>query len=367
MIRVVPANSPMPELKGFLVEADEEDGYLYLTATNLECSIQRKYKAAVETGGGFVLRANLLLHIVERLSGEEIFFDEAENKQITIKSGNAVYTLPAYPVKAYPKPEMPFPEETITVMGLKELYAKTNFAASTDKNKPAFTGIHLEVTEERIRAVASDAIRMSLAEKKVKSNGKLSVTLPKTSLSYLVSAVGDDDTLECGFCGMSLVFMKSGMMFSTRIIKAQYIDADMLLSSVKPDYLAKVENQELKESLGVVLSASAMGTRQSPVKVDLLPDRIGFSTENDMGQGNGSVKAVAVEYSQNMMFWYPSKQMKDIFRVITGETVIMVSKSGYMVVMDAGSRYMLTPQRKPEPVQFTPKKKPKEEAKNKAA
>ena len=36
MIKVVPKNSPTHELKGFLIEANEDDGYLYMTANNLE-------------------------------------------------------------------------------------------------------------------------------------------------------------------------------------------------------------------------------------------------------------------------------------------------------------------------------------------
>ena len=36
MISVVPKTSPVQELKGFLVEANEDDGHLYLTANNQE-------------------------------------------------------------------------------------------------------------------------------------------------------------------------------------------------------------------------------------------------------------------------------------------------------------------------------------------
>lgn len=55
MISVVPKNSTIQELKGFLVEANEDDGYVYLTANNQEVAIQRKFKPIVETGGNFVI------------------------------------------------------------------------------------------------------------------------------------------------------------------------------------------------------------------------------------------------------------------------------------------------------------------------
>ena len=64
MIRVVPKSAAVKELKGFLIEANEDDGYLYLTANNLEAAIQRKFKPVVETGGEFVMDAKLLTDIL---------------------------------------------------------------------------------------------------------------------------------------------------------------------------------------------------------------------------------------------------------------------------------------------------------------
>lgn len=40
MLPIVPKNAPVQELKGFLIEANEDDGYLYMTANNLEVAIQ---------------------------------------------------------------------------------------------------------------------------------------------------------------------------------------------------------------------------------------------------------------------------------------------------------------------------------------
>ena len=59
MFKVVPKTSPSKELTGFLVEVNEDDGFVYLTANNLESSIQRKMKPIVETGGTFVMNAKM--------------------------------------------------------------------------------------------------------------------------------------------------------------------------------------------------------------------------------------------------------------------------------------------------------------------
>ena len=76
MISVVPKTSPVQELKGFLVEANEDDGHLYLTANNQEVAIQRKFKPAVESGGNFVMEAKLLVDILTLLGGDDVVFEE---------------------------------------------------------------------------------------------------------------------------------------------------------------------------------------------------------------------------------------------------------------------------------------------------
>ena len=94
MIRVVPVGCKMLELEGFLVECNEDDGYLYLTATNLESSILRKVKTEIETGGSFVIGANLLVDMVSLLGGDQVSFSMQDNGRVVITSGNTIYTIP---------------------------------------------------------------------------------------------------------------------------------------------------------------------------------------------------------------------------------------------------------------------------------
>ena len=69
MYKVVPKSSTVQELKGFLLEANEDDGYVYVTANNLEAAVQRKFKADIENGGGFIVEARLLINMLTLLDG----------------------------------------------------------------------------------------------------------------------------------------------------------------------------------------------------------------------------------------------------------------------------------------------------------
>lgn len=75
MSAMIPKSTTVPELKGFLVEANEDDGYLYLTANCFEAAIQRKLTAGIESGGFFVLDARMLVGILSHLAGDETHFE----------------------------------------------------------------------------------------------------------------------------------------------------------------------------------------------------------------------------------------------------------------------------------------------------
>ena len=132
MAKLVPKKSPIEELTGFLIEANEDDGCLYLTATNMEASIQRNFKAQVESGGKFVMNAKLLMEILSKLSETDAEFSEADPGFVRIKRGNCTYTIRVLNGEKYPRPKMPSPNSTVKVSGIRQLYEKTNAVVSKE-------------------------------------------------------------------------------------------------------------------------------------------------------------------------------------------------------------------------------------------
>ena len=145
MKAVVPRSSPIKELEGFLLDSDEDAGEITLTATNMESSIQRKLAASVGVSGSCVIDAKLLTDMASLLGEDDVNFKMLNNGYIKISSGNCIYTVAALLPKNYPRPEMPFPEDTIKVTGICDLYARTVSTVGSNPDKPALTGIHLDI------------------------------------------------------------------------------------------------------------------------------------------------------------------------------------------------------------------------------
>ncbi len=342
MAKVVPKASTRPELSGFLIEANEDDGYLYLTATNMEASIQRKLKPEVETGGGFVMNAKLLTDILAALGGDEVRFKELKPGQVEIHSGRCTYTMPVLDGESYPRPEMPFPDCTYKIRGLKSLYAATAATVASGDVTEILKGIHIDIAENGVRAVSCSGTCAAIATVPMQTGGKLSFTLPKVNLSYLAAAVANDDELEIGKCGAYIVVMKEGMMFSSRYLAQEYVNVDALLDSVKPAYTAKTEYEEFKTEVTDICDIAAMGKEKSYVKMEFTEHAIKMSTENDVGSSAVTAPCVRIEGGEHA-FYYPANQLKDIFKALDGTMVIQLDKRGYLLAFTRTNKYMITP------------------------
>lgn len=346
MIRVVPTGCKLLELEGFLVECNEEDGYLYLTATNLESSIIRKIKTKVETGGSFVICASLLLEIATHLGGDTVSFSLQKNGRVVIKCGNTVYTIPVLSAENYPKPEMPFPEDMLQVTGLCDLYTRTASSVSSDKNKLSLTAIHLDIYADTVRAVSCDGSRMAMLKRQAETGGKMSVNIPKSAFYHLACAVNDEDVLDVGMNGRLLVFMKEGLLFSTRVIEDAFLDADALLKSNDEEYRAVVEYAEMQRAIDSIYTLAASDGCPA-LKMSFHTDSINLQYNGDICNMDLSVPAVVLSPMQDG-FFYPVKKFADCFKTIKGKTVLFVSTSGLLIAGDDSSQYMLVNVREPQ-------------------
>lgn len=344
MVKIVPRETPIQELKGFLVEANEDDGYVYITATNFEVAIQRKFKPILEEGGSFVMDARKLVDILSLLAGDEVLFSQRREGIVEISAVTCTYEMRALAASNYPKPEIPFPNSTAHISGAKQFYLKTNAAVANNTVQGPLNGIYIDIKPQGLRVISCDAKCAAIAEKEMSCKEAMSFIIPKTSLSLLANAAGDEE-LEVGESGPFAIFMREGMLFSARKMDCEYINIDGILNSLKNVYIAKVEYDDLKNQILTVCDVAAMGSSTSYVKLAYSEDKVGVSTENDMAMANNSLPAIRVEGEGEIEFYYLASQLKDMFKTVEGTIMICVDKNGYLIVCDKYNKFLLTPMR----------------------
>lgn len=345
MTATVPKASREKAFDCFLFDVNEDDGFVYVTASSAETALQRKFKPKVETGGKFLANAKLLIKILQELSGDDVIFEEEQPGIIKISGGACTYRLCSLNASAYSEPEMPFPQDVVKVTGFKKLYEKTCAMVPNEEKTSSFAGIHVDITQTSIRAVSCNNKGLAVAKQVLKNGNNMSFTLTKTALSQLTKNTAPDDELEIGISGSRVVFMKEGLLFSTKQLAGEYINVDELLNSTKAVYMAKVEFDDFKSRIKKVCEIAAMGSETSYVRLEFKKNCIRITTENDVGSDSGDCPAVMIEGAEEQSAYYPAAMLMDIFKTVEGDLIVQADKRGYLLVFDRYNRYMMTPMR----------------------
>lgn len=342
MLPIVPKNAPAQELKGFLIEANEDDGYLYMTANNLEVAIQRKLKPNVETGGNFVMEAKMLYDILTHLGGDEVLFEEIKPGTIIIKSDRCTYTMPVLNSRIYPRPNIPFPDSTFNICNVKQMYSKTYSAVGGNGASESMRGIHFNIGTNGFKLESCNLKDIAVTETKMNCGGNMEFMLAKQTVSYLATAAENED-LEVGFSGSSVVFMKEGMLFSARMLATDFVDINKILGALKTDYTAAVNGYLFKEKILNICEVAAMGSESSYIRLNFEQNRIDYSTENEMGTSNGNAECVTAPGVFGMTFFYSAADLKTAFKTVEDKMLLRLDKRGFMILSDEHSKFMLTP------------------------
>jgi DNA polymerase-3 subunit beta len=117
----VPKTTEIIDLRGIHMEADARRSMLTLTSTNQEIAIQTSMSAVVEQAGSIVIDVKLLPSLLSRLPEKTLDIELGDNGQLTVCSGTARYRLGVSSGEKYPMPELPFPDDTVPVTGLRSL------------------------------------------------------------------------------------------------------------------------------------------------------------------------------------------------------------------------------------------------------
>ena len=189
-----------------------------------------------------------MFYILTLLGGDEVTFEEIKPGTIIVKSGSCVYTLRILNGRTYPRPEIPFPDTTVNLSDIKQMYSKTYAAAGGDVTSGVFMGIHFNINPNGFRIESCNARDIAIAENKMTCGGSMDFTLSKQTVSYLSAAAGNEG-VEVGTSGPFVIFMKEGMLFSAKRISSEFVDVNKLLNSLEPVYTAALEGEKFKEEI----------------------------------------------------------------------------------------------------------------------
>ena len=359
--QAAPENSPIQELTGILVEADENTGQVSFFGADLKIAIRCEVQADVEIGGSAIINAQLLTGMLSLTNGDRVSLESLKDGLLRLKCRDTQYTVGTLKPDILTSVKIPVPDTLVRLTGLTSLERSTTFAAAKKSEQQQMECVHLEIAPNSVQAVACDGARLIETREKAESGGSLTLLLPAKSFHVLAGLVEDKETVYLGIQDHSAVFFRPGLYFTSRIVETPYLDVDSLLAT-PGKYRALVEAKAFRQAVEMVTAAtdgySSLQLRFSPDKKLFLscdgPSGVNSSTWLEAGVLNAMPGDTG--------FYYKASDFLQGIRLMEGMLALSVSQDGVLIAANGSEKYMLVPRR---PVKRVEKAKAEQEQKEK--
>lgn len=328
---VVEKRNTMPILSNILIEAKQEG--VEIVATDLEIGMRGHYKATVEKPGGITVSARKLYEIIKELAVGEIEIASGENNWTTIHAGKSQFKIVGLPSTDYPALPTIEREGLIPLAGagFLELIRKTLFAAGDNDARYILNGLLVTlITSEKktiLRLVGTDGHRLAVAEQEVGKAGakgapqEIKAIIPKKAaheMQRLLEEGGDGEPL-IGFTKNLMIFRKSGLLLTSRLMEGNYPNYQQVIPKEKESGgKIGVNRGELESALRRVSVLSR--DKASAVKVSFAHGQMTlFSSNPDLGEATEELPA---RYEgEALITGFNARYLLDVLGVMDGETI----------------------------------------------
>lgn len=291
----IPSKPILPILDNFLF--DIKNGVLNITTTDLETSMSTSVSVEADKDILVAVPSRLTLDTLRSLPSQPVTFTlDDKNSQVEIKSEFGRYKLSGYPGVDFPKiPETDGSNSfTMPADVLLNCVVKTIFATGNDELRLNLTGVFVEMEEDSISFVSTDANRMVRCIRKDISPGVQSnFILPKKALNLLKSNLPNDSTpVNITFNETNAFFSFGNIKLVCRLIEEKYPDYQAVIPDNNPNTLI-IDRTDFLTSVKRISIFSNKSTNQ--VRLKIAGSEITISAE-DIDLSNEAAERLSCDY-----------------------------------------------------------------------
>lgn len=329
---IINLKSPLAILLNVYIEA-LEDGSIMIFSYNGENGVKVEASGVVEVSGKISLSSKKLLEVARKIPGEKIVFESNEDNENEINihpenKQNPIFNLIGVSADTFPtfnefnwEHFMKISQET-----LNELISSTEFAASTDIAKVAFTGSYIEESVDGMLSfVTTDGKRLSVItreyEEKVGSV-ETGVIIPQKIFRTIHGSLNTGDVLFS--IDNNQAFFKLGNIYIfSNLVEGKFPNYQDVIPTERIN-IAEVSSEAFLEAIDTV--SVMTDTETSRVKIEFNDNKIIVSTSHAIYglahqeleiKYNGSPITVAINYHA----------ISDFLKVVKGKQVEIVINS----------------------------------------
>ncbi|MBE8721440.1 DNA polymerase III subunit beta [Sphingobacterium pedocola] len=264
------SSTVLPILENFLFEI--KDNTLTISATDLQTSMVTSLPIEAKEEGRVAMPSKILIDTLKTLPDQPVAFSVDTNTlAIEISAGDGKYKLSGENADDFPK--IPVVENVTTVKIVAPILAeainKTIFAVSNDELRPAMSGVLVQLGDQNVTFVATDAHRLVRYRRTdIGTEKPTSIILPKKALTLLKSSLPSDDvTVSIEYNNTNAFFQFGSIHLICRLVDERYPDYEAVIPQVNPNKLTVDRSLFLNTLRRVVIFANKT-THQVRLKIN---------------------------------------------------------------------------------------------------
>lgn len=318
---VISTNTVLPILEDFLF--DIKGSVLTVSATDLETSISTSFDVDATEDFKIAIPAKILVNILKELPEQPvtISFDEL-SYAVELTTDNGKYKLSGENGEDFPKIPVEEDVETINMPAcvLSTGITKTIFAVSNDELRPAMNGVFVQLGDNGITFVATDAHKLVRFNRKdVSSSASGSFIIPKKALNQLKSIVPSNDTeITLSYNKDNAFFHVGNVYLVCRLIDQRFPDYNNVIPKDNPNLLV-ISREDLLGTLKRTTIFSNKTTNQVVLKI--VGNTLGVSAQ-DLDFSNEATEQLSCEYTgEDLEIGFNSKFLIEMLNTIAGQEI----------------------------------------------
>ena len=263
---VIGSKNTLPILDDFLFQLTENE--LKITTSDLDVTMSvSMVPDMVEGTGEVTIPARLLLEIMKNFPDVPITISvDNSNLAVELIAGEGRYKLAGH--KSDEFPQLPVMADTmawdIPADVLAKGFEKTVFATGMDEIRPIMSGVLMEMTENYLTFVATDAHKLVRYRRMdVKSDVAASFIMPKKPINQLKSILAGlaDEPVHIEFNKTNASFVFGDYVLICRLIEGRYPNYEAVIPKNNPNQLT-IERQTFLSAIRRVAVFSSKATHQ---------------------------------------------------------------------------------------------------------
>lgn len=263
---VIGSKNNLPILDDFLFKQDENG--LVITVSDLEVTMSvRLVPDMMEGVGEVTIPARILLESLKNFPDVPITISvNLENLGVELLAGEGRFKLVGH--KSDEFPQIPVMEDTQTwelpAEALATGFEKTVFATGVDELRPIMSGVLVEMTQDHLTFVATDAHKLVRYRRMdVMSDVVASFIMPKKPINQLKSILAGmgDEVVKVEFNLTNASFAFGDYVLICRLIEGRYPNYDAVIPKNNPNQLV-IDRQTFLSAIRRVAVFSSKATHQ---------------------------------------------------------------------------------------------------------